>query len=82
MERSRLMEGDQSIAFILYLEFELKLLWISISPFEFIGTNAYWLHTLNTNQDIINTFTSIKATGISVVRVWAFNGTGYHPVIC
>jgi hypothetical protein len=44
------------------------------SPFKFIGTNAYWLHTLNTDQDIANTLSSIKAAGINVVRVWAFNG--------
>jgi mannan endo-1,4-beta-mannosidase len=42
---------------------------------KFIGTNAYWLHALNTDQDISDTFRNISATGIKVVRTWAFNGT-------
>jgi len=32
------------------------------------------LPTLNSDQDITNTLASIKAAGINVVRVWAFNG--------
>ena len=44
------------------------------SPFKFIGTNAYWLHTLNTDEDISNTFANISEAGIRVVRTWAFNG--------
>lgn len=44
------------------------------SAFKFIGTNAYWLHTLNTDEDISNTFANISNAGIKVVRTWAFNG--------
>jgi mannan endo-1,4-beta-mannosidase len=39
-----------------------------------VGTNVYWLSTLNNDQDIANTFASIKAANITVVRTWAFNG--------
>ncbi|KAG6335366.1 hypothetical protein ID866_3729 [Astraeus odoratus] len=42
--------------------------------FKYIGTNAYWLPVLNTDQDINNTLASIAAIGAKVVRVWAFNG--------
>jgi len=52
---------------------------LSGSPFKFIGTNAYWLHTLNTDQDITDTLSSIKAAGINVVRVWAFNDVETVP---
>lgn len=45
------------------------------SALKFIGTNAYWLHALNTDQDISDTFRNISAAGIKVVRTWAFNGT-------
>lgn len=45
------------------------------SDFKFIGTNAYWLQSLNTEQDIINTLSNISAANISVVRTWAFNGS-------
>jgi mannan endo-1,4-beta-mannosidase len=45
------------------------------SALRFVGTNAYWLHALNTDTDIDNTLASIAARGIKVVRTWAFNGT-------
>lgn len=41
---------------------------------DFVGTNAYWLPTLNSVQDINNTLASISAAGIKIVRTWAFNG--------
>ena len=44
------------------------------SPFGFIGTNAYWLPFLNSDEDISNTLADLKANGITVVRTWAFNG--------
>eukprot|EP00753_Platysulcus_tardus_P010955 PLAT3170.1.p1 GENE.PLAT3170.1~~PLAT3170.1.p1 ORF type:complete len:551 (+),score=-122.98 PLAT3170.1:35-1687(+) len=40
--------------------------------FRFVGTNAYWLPTLN-DEDIANTLGNMSAAGIKVVRVWAFN---------
>jgi hypothetical protein len=47
---------------------------INSSEFQFIGTNAYWLSTLNTDKDISDTFHSMSAAGIKVVRTWGFNG--------
>jgi mannan endo-1,4-beta-mannosidase len=44
-------------------------------PLRFVGTNAYWLSTLNTDVDIDNTLGNMASAGIKVVRVWAFNGT-------
>jgi mannan endo-1,4-beta-mannosidase len=50
------------------------------SAFKFIGTNAYWLSDLNTDQDISDTFSNISAAGIKVVRTWAFNDVTVVPV--
>ena len=44
------------------------------SPLDFVGTNAYWLPVLNSDQDIDFTLGNISAAGIKVVRTWAFNG--------
>jgi len=49
-------------------------------PFKFVGTNVYWLPTLNSDQDIDNTFAAIKAANITVVRLWAFNDVDTIPV--
>ncbi|KAJ8589720.1 glycoside hydrolase [Rhizopogon salebrosus TDB-379] len=49
------------------------------SAFKYIGTNAYWLPTLNTNEDIWNTLANISALGIKVVRLWAFNDVDTIP---
>ncbi|EAU88551.2 beta-mannase [Coprinopsis cinerea okayama7 len=43
------------------------------APINFVGTNAYWLHTLNSEQDIDYTLGNISAAGIKIVRTWAFN---------
>ena len=53
------------------------------SDFKFVGTNAYWLPYLNSDDDIHNTFANMSEAGITVVRTWAFNGAnGYsiHPL--
>jgi mannan endo-1,4-beta-mannosidase len=50
------------------------------SEIKFVGTNAYWLSTLNTDADIDNTLASIAAIGIKVVRLWAFNDVDTIPV--
>jgi mannan endo-1,4-beta-mannosidase len=49
------------------------------SEFAWIGTDAYWLQTLNTEQDIINTLSNISALGINVVRTWGFNDVTAIP---
>jgi len=49
------------------------------SALRFVGTNAYWLHALNTDTDIDNTLASIAARGIKVVRTWAFNDVNVIP---
>ena len=46
----------------------------------FVGTNAYWLPYLNSDDDIRNTLANMSKSGISVVRTWAFNGANYCPV--
>ena len=48
-------------------------------PFRFVGTNAYWLSSLNDDKDINNTLQSIAAAGIRVVRTWAFNDVSTIP---
>ncbi|KAG6820366.1 hypothetical protein H0H93_001558 [Arthromyces matolae] len=48
--------------------------YVNGSVFNFIGTNAYWLSALNTEEDIDNTLASIRASNFTVVRTWAFNG--------
>lgn len=45
-----------------------------ISTLDFVGTNAYWLPALNSDQDIDFTLGNISAAGVKVVRTWAFNG--------
>ncbi|KAG1831766.1 glycoside hydrolase family 5 protein [Suillus variegatus] len=50
------------------------------SSLKYIGTNVYWLPTLNTNEDIRNTLANISALGIKVVRLWAFNDVDTVPV--
>jgi len=49
------------------------------STFKFVGTNAYWLQALNTEADIQKTLSDIAATGIKVVRTWAFNDVETIP---
>ncbi|KAL5511862.1 hypothetical protein ACEPAH_5080 [Sanghuangporus vaninii] len=48
-------------------------------PFTFVGTNAYWLPSLNTQEDINKTIQSIASAGIKVVRTWAFNDVDEIP---
>ncbi|KAG6376142.1 glycoside hydrolase family 5 protein [Boletus reticuloceps] len=50
------------------------------SNFRYIGTNAYWLPALNTNEDIWYTLGNISALGIKVVRLWAFNDVNTVPI--
>lgn len=50
-----------------------------LRPLRFVGTNAYWLPTLNTDDDIDYTLGNISSAGIKVVRVWAFNGASSSP---
>lgn len=49
-------------------------------PFRFVGTNAYWLPSLNTQEDINKTIHNISASGLNVVRTWAFNDVDEIPV--
>ncbi|ESK96962.1 glycoside hydrolase family 5 protein [Moniliophthora roreri MCA 2997] len=49
------------------------------SEFKWIGTSAYWLPSLNTEEDIVNTLSNISAAGIKVVRTWAFNDVETIP---
>ena len=39
-------------------------------PFNFAGTDAYWLPTLNSTDDVEQTLKAINATGLNVVRLW------------
>jgi len=49
------------------------------SEFRFIGTNAYWLPFLNSDEDISNTLANMSASGITVVRTWGFNDVTSIP---
>ncbi|KAF8902147.1 glycoside hydrolase superfamily [Gymnopilus junonius] len=49
------------------------------SKFDFVGTNAYWLAALNSEEDIDHTLGNISAKGIKVVRTWAFNDVTTIP---
>jgi len=44
------------------------------STLGFVGTNAYWLPSLNSDEDIDFTLGNMSAAGIKVIRTWAFNG--------
>jgi len=48
-------------------------------PFKFVGTNAYWLPSLESDDDIQNTLHNIASMGIKVVRTWAFNDVTEIP---
>ena len=49
--------------------------------FNFVGTNAYWLPYLNSDDDIRNTLANMSKSGITVVRTWAFNGANKCPIM-
>ncbi|KAG0697493.1 glycoside hydrolase family 5 protein [Suillus ampliporus] len=49
------------------------------SSLRFIGTNLYWLPTLDSNDDIWNVLKNISDTGIKVIRIWAFNDVETIP---
>ena len=44
------------------------------SKFPLVGTTAYWLPALNTDDDIDFALGNISKAGFNVVRTWAFNG--------
>ncbi|KDR81606.1 hypothetical protein GALMADRAFT_239658 [Galerina marginata CBS 339.88] len=50
------------------------------SRLDFVGTNAYWLAALNSDDDIDFTLGNMSAKGIKVVRTWAFNDVNTIPV--
>ncbi|KAG1837655.1 glycoside hydrolase superfamily [Suillus subalutaceus] len=49
------------------------------SSLRFVGTNLYWLPTLESNDDIWNVLKNISDTGIKVIRIWAFNDVEIIP---
>ncbi|KAF7352172.1 Glycoside hydrolase family 5 protein [Mycena venus] len=49
------------------------------SDFRFIGTNAYWLSALNSDEDIDSVLGNISLANITVVRTWAFNDVPEIP---
>ncbi|KAF5330740.1 hypothetical protein D9619_005756 [Psilocybe cf. subviscida] len=51
----------------------------ALCSLDFVGTNAYWLPTLNSDQDIDSTLGNMSALGIKVVRTWAFNDVDTIP---
>ncbi|KAJ7155973.1 glycoside hydrolase family 5 protein, partial [Mycena crocata] len=55
---------------------------VNNSDFKFIGTNAYWLSALNSDEDINAVLSNISASNITVVRTWAFNGMApsFHTI--
>jgi mannan endo-1,4-beta-mannosidase len=51
---------------------------INGGPFNFYGTNAYWVQ-MTTDEDMETTFHDIATAGMQVVRVWAFNDVSQKP---
>ncbi|KAF8654137.1 hypothetical protein AX16_003668 [Volvariella volvacea WC 439] len=49
------------------------------SEFRMLGTNAYWLPTVNTDEDIDFVFGNMSAVGINAVRIWGFNDVETVP---
>ncbi|OAX38299.1 glycoside hydrolase [Rhizopogon vinicolor AM-OR11-026] len=49
------------------------------SSLRYVGTNLYWLPTLESNDDIWNVLANISSLGIKVVRLWAFNDVETIP---
>ncbi|KAG2031824.1 glycoside hydrolase superfamily [Suillus americanus] len=49
------------------------------SSLRFVGTNLYWLPTLESNDDIWNVLKNISDTGTKVIRIWAFNDVETIP---
>jgi len=49
------------------------------SPLGFVGTNAYWLSALNSEDDVDFTLGNMTNAGITVVRTWAFNDVPTIP---
>lgn len=54
-------------------------LMVNGSEFDFIGTTAYWLSSLNSDEDIDFTLGNISKAGFNVVRTWAFNDVDTIP---
>ncbi|KAJ6502557.1 glycoside hydrolase family 5 protein [Mycena sanguinolenta] len=52
---------------------------VNNSDFPFIGTNAYWLPVLNSDEDIDAVLGNISLSNITVVRTWAFNDVPEIP---
>ncbi|KAJ7632612.1 glycoside hydrolase family 5 protein [Roridomyces roridus] len=52
---------------------------VNNSEFKFIGTNAYWLSALNSDEDIDHVLGNISQFNITVVRTWAFNDVSTIP---
>ncbi|KAJ7940646.1 glycoside hydrolase family 5 protein [Mycena leptocephala] len=52
---------------------------VNNSDFKFIGTNAYWLPALNSDEDIDAVLGNISQANITVVRTWAFNDVPEIP---
>ncbi|KAJ7774818.1 glycoside hydrolase family 5 protein [Mycena metata] len=52
---------------------------VNNSNFKFIGTNAYWLPALNSDEDIDHVLGNISQSNITVVRTWAFNDVPEIP---
>ncbi|KAJ6547556.1 glycoside hydrolase superfamily [Mycena capillaripes] len=52
---------------------------VNNSDFKFIGTNAYWLPALNSDEDIDSVLGNISQSNITVVRTWAFNDVSEIP---
>jgi len=47
--------------------------------FRWVGSNAYWLPALNSEDDISNTFANMSQVGVKVVRLWGFNDVTEKP---
>ncbi|KAF8656160.1 hypothetical protein AX16_002729 [Volvariella volvacea WC 439] len=49
-------------------------------PFKTLGSNLYWLPTLNTWDDINNVIGNVSSFGFNSIRTWAFNDVDEIPI--
>ncbi|KAF9451028.1 glycoside hydrolase family 5 protein [Macrolepiota fuliginosa MF-IS2] len=54
-------------------------LMVNGSEFKYLGTTAYWLSSLNSDEDINATLGNISQAGFNAVRTWAFNDVDTIP---
>ncbi|KAF9466797.1 glycoside hydrolase superfamily [Collybia nuda] len=79
LKPTRAVKGNIDVSASPFITVQNGEFFVNGSRFAFVGTNAYWLHTLNTDGDIDKTLADIASTGVKIVRAWAFNDVDTIP---